>query len=313
MPGLYPLLLKPALHTRVWGGRKLETVMHKALPDAQPYGESWEMHDSAVVAEGSLAGRTVGDLVQELGADLIGTGGNPAEGMPLLVKILDANDWLSVQVHPNDAQAKTLEGDPRGKTEAWIVLAAEPGAKLVIGVQPGTTREAMTQAIQTGSLEELLVYAEVRQGDVMFVQANTIHALGPGLLIYEIQQSSDVTYRLYDWNRLGLDGQPRPLHIDKGVQVSRIESVPPIEHHPDDGILVTSPYFTTAQHTLNGETMSIATDGHFHALTCVDGQLDVSAGKTTVTMRHGQTVLIPAGLASFSLAGIGRVLRSFQP
>jgi mannose-6-phosphate isomerase len=310
---LYPLLLKPALHTRVWGGRKLETVMHKTLPDAQPYGESWEMHDTAMVVNGALAGRTVGDLVKEYRADLIGAGNNPAEGMPLLVKILDANDWLSVQVHPDDEQAKMLEGDPRGKTEAWIVLAAEPGARLVIGVKQGTTREAMKQAITAGRLEDLLIYAEVRQGDVMFVQANTIHALGPGLLIYEIQQSSDVTYRLYDWNRMGLDGKPRPLHIDKGVQVSRIESVPPIVRHFDDGILVTCPYFTTTQHTLNGDAVTLQTEGHFQALTCVDGELEVSDGTTEMVLNHGQTGLIPAAIASFSMSGTGRVLRSFQP
>ena len=127
---------------------------------------------------------------------------------------------------------RTLEGEPRGKTEAWVILHAEPGAQLVIGLRMGTSREMMAEAIQRNRLEALLVYAEVKTGDVLYIPANTIHALGPGILIYEIQQASDVTYRLYDWGRLGLDGQPRELHIDKGVQVANLESLPHVRYSP---------------------------------------------------------------------------------
>ncbi|MCU0514835.1 MAG: class I mannose-6-phosphate isomerase [Anaerolineae bacterium] len=311
---LYPLRLEPVLHPRVWGGTKLAGWLHKTLPGTQPCGEAWELHDTARVANGPLAGRSIGDLVQQYGTDLIGAGNDPAQGMPLLVKFLDAADWLSVQVHPDDAQALHLEGDPRGKTEAWIILAAEPGAKLVIGVQPGTDRATMTAAIQQGRLEDLLVYAPVQAGDVMFVRANTIHALGPGLLIYEIQQSSDVTYRLYDWNRPGLDGQPRPLHIDKGVAVSRLEAVPPIVHHPQDGVLVECPYFVTTQHTLDGTApLTLPTDGRFQALTCIGGHLALTAGEVSIDLAHGQSALIPAALPRLTLTGAGRVLRSCQP
>src|SRR5690348_17024152 len=161
---LYPLLLDPSLHVKVWGGRKLETVMHKHLPTAEPYGESWEMHDSAKVVNGDLAGRTIGDLVQAYGTDLIGVGNDPKAGMPLLVKILDANDWLSVQVHPNDEQASQLEGEPRGKTEAWYILAADDKAKLVIGVAPDARREDVAEAIRNNTLESMLVYEPVEAG-----------------------------------------------------------------------------------------------------------------------------------------------------
>lgn len=311
MTALYPLLLQAALHTRVWGGRKLETVMHKLLPDSQPYGESWEMHDTAIVTNGALAGKTVGELVAQFGADLIGAGNNPAEGMPLLVKILDAADWLSVQVHPNDAQAKDLEGDPRGKTEAWIVLAADAGAKLVIGVTPGTDRAAMADAIRAGTLENLLEYAEVQAGDVLYVQANTVHALGPGLLIYEIQQSSDVTYRLYDWNRMGLDGKPRPLHIEKGVQVSNVESLPKVTH-PDGDVLVTGDYFTTWRQKLQDETQTLTTDGKFQAITCIAGELTLTAGDHILPLTIGSTALVPACIADYQVAGTGSLLRSSQ-
>jgi mannose-6-phosphate isomerase len=202
MTTLYPLLLNPALHIKVWGGRKLETLLHKALPTGEPYGESWELHDTATVANGVLAGQTLGALLQQWGHDLIGPHNDPTEGFPLLAKFLDAQDWLSVQVHPNDEQARALEGDPRGKTEAWYVLAVDPGSTLVKGIQPGTSQTAMADAIRANHLEPLLVYQAVEPGDVLLNNAGGVHALGPGIVIYEIQQSSDVTYRL----RLGAHG-----------------------------------------------------------------------------------------------------------
>jgi mannose-6-phosphate isomerase len=318
---LYPFLLNPALHVKVWGGRKLETIMGKQLPTDEPYGESWEMHDTATVANGALAGRSLGDLLKEYGHDLVGAKNNPAEGFPLLAKILDPSDWLSVQVHPNDEQARELEGDPRGKTEAWYVLYAEPGAKLVKAVKAGTTREAMAQAIRDNKLEDLLVYAEVEVGDVLLNNAGGIHALGPGIVIYEIQQSSDVTYRLYDWGRMDLNGKPRTLHIDKGVKVANLDVIPPITHTAGNTLpvvdVVQCPYFVTLLHQLNprnGTRITLDTHGEqFHILTCVDGNGTVSAGNTNVDFKLGQTVLIPANQGEYVLSGTTRVLRSFQP
>ena len=214
---LYPIKLQPVLHVKVWGGRKLAERLNKTMPSTEPYGESWELHGAARVRNGSLRGRSLAELTREYGAELIGQGSDPADGFPLLAKFIDANDWLSIQVHPDDAQARLLEGEPRGKTEAWVVLDADEGAKLVIGLEPGSGREQLADAIQQNRLEDLLVYTEVKSGDVLYVPANTVHALGPGILIYEIQQSSDITYRLYDWGRMGLDGRPRELHIDKGL------------------------------------------------------------------------------------------------
>src|SRR5262245_4247873 len=134
---LYPLLMQPALHTKPWGGRRLETVLHKSLPTDEPYGESWELHDTATIANGSLAGRTLGDVLPEYGNDLVGSDNNPSVGFPLLAKFLDAAEWLSIQVHPNDEQASELESEPRGKSEAWYILAADAGAQLIMGVQSG--------------------------------------------------------------------------------------------------------------------------------------------------------------------------------
>ncbi len=318
MTNLYPLPLTPSLHPKVWGGRRLGTHLHKALPDGVPYGESWELHDTATIAAGALAGRTLAHVLAEYGTALVGAGNDPAAGFPLLAKFLDATAWLSVQVHPNDEQAAALEGEPRGKTEAWIVLAAEPGAKLVCGLRPGTPPTAMAQAIENGTLEAYLVFEPVQTGDVLLLEANTVHAIGPGLLVYEIQQASDTTYRLYDWNRVGLDGKPRDLHIDKGVSVSNLSAVPQTSQPwatPGDVITLVErqPYFRTDLHRLHGDTRSVVTHGRFHALTCLQGAGQVQAGDDTVALPLGQTVLIPACLDGYTLSGQGEVVCSYQP
>ena len=309
---LYPLKLQPTLHVKVWGGRKLADLLNKELPDAEPYGESWELHDSARVVNGALRGAKLGDLTRQYGAALIGAGNDPADGFPLLAKFINAEDWLSVQVHPDDAQARALEGDPRGKTEAWVVLQADAGAKLVIGLQPGTTREQMAAAIGNHELEALLAYSPVETGDVLYIAANTVHALGPGILIYEIQQSSDMTYRLYDWGRLGLDGAPRELHIEKGLRVANLDSLPQVKQ-PAEALLVDGPYFQTWRHHLRGEALAIDSRGRFHSLTCIAGSLNVAAtGHEAIKLEKGQTGLMPACIERYTISGRGVVLRSCQ-
>jgi mannose-6-phosphate isomerase len=318
MPALYPLLTKPSLHAKVWGGRKLESVLHKNLPSADPYGEAWELHDSAIVTNGPLAQRSLGDLLAEYGADFIGPDYDPAEGLPLLAKFLDASDWLSVQNHPNDEQAHQLEGQPRGKTEAWYVLAAEADSQLVIGVKPGTTPESMSAAIENNALEDMLVYATVQPGDVLFIQAGTIHALGPGLLIYEIQQSSDTTYRLYDWGRMGLDGQPRELHIEKGVQVAALDSIPEIKQtagQPGPAVdVVQSEYFTTRLYRpqlAESEQITLNTEGrYFHSLSCIQGQAVIRYHEADFVLKAGESAFIPAALGEYALSGDAQVLCS---
>lgn len=309
-----PLLLSPALHTRVWGGRKLETALHKTLPSGDPYGESWEMHDTSTIASGEYAGRTLGDLLAEFGAALIGDASDPAEGFPLLLKFLDANQWLSVQVHPDDAIAAELEGEPRGKTEAWIVLAADPGAKLALGVVDGMTRDGLGEAIQHGTLETAMRYVNVSAGDAVYLSAGTVHALGPGVLIYEIQQSSDQTYRLYDWGRMGLDGKPRPLHIEKSLTAAKPELRPTVTRLPNgDGQVFGGPYFETHIHRLQAETITLDTGGRrFHVLTVIRGGVTVAAGGESVAASVGQSVLIPAALGRYHISGVGDVLRSLQ-
>jgi mannose-6-phosphate isomerase len=321
MTPLYPLKLTATLHAKPWGGRALATQMNKTLPTDEPYGEAWELHDTSIVANGAHSGRTLRDLLTEYGEALVGAGNNPAEGFPLLAKILDANDWLSIQDHPNDEQARELEGEPRGKNEAWYMLGAEAGARLVIGVQPGLSREDIAAAIESSTLEDKVVYANVSEGDVMYMAAGSVHALGPGLLVYEIQQSSDTTYRLYDWGRMGLDGKPRALHIDKGLKVANLETLPEIRHTRHDTgkqvEVVRSPYFYTNLYQLNainGQSAVLDTHGRrFHSLTCIDGSAVVRAGEHEVMFEKGQTVLIPAVSGAYTLsADDARILLSAQ-
>jgi mannose-6-phosphate isomerase len=311
---LYPLLLEPALHTRVWGGRRLQTQLNKTLPTDEPYGESWELHDTAKIVNGEHTGKTIGELLSEYGTDLIGEHSDPAQGFPLLAKFLDAAEWLSIQVHPNNQQALELEGESRGKTEAWVILTADPGSRLVIGVRQGTDRDMIEQAIRDNSLEDLLVYVNVKPGDVLYIAAGTIHAIGGGILLYEIQQSSDITYRFYDWGRMGLDGKPRPLHVEKSLKVSNIATLPHVAHPIGDGEpIVAGEYFTTYRHTLNGNSLNLDTEGQFfHALTCIAGEVEAVTGSMTVPMHTGQTILIPTKLGTYSLHGSGQVLRSQQ-
>ena len=315
-----PLLLQPALKVKVWGGRRL-AALGMTLPDARPCGEAWLLHDSATVAQGPHAGRALGELLLRHGAALAGPEVDPGAGWPLLAKLLDASAWLSVQVHPDDASAQRLEGEPRGKTEAWYVVAAEPGARLVRGVQPGCTRAQLEDALRAGALESLLLETQVAAGDALLLRAGTVHALGPGLLVYEIQQTSDRTYRLHDWGRVGLDGQPRPLHLERGLDVARLDAPAPLRHTAGQPAQVVEiarcAYFVLELLQLNGHAgrrVTRDTGGcRFHALTCIAGRAALEAGAGRLDLRAGQTALVPACSGVWSLAGEAQLLLARQP
>lgn len=229
---LYPLLFSPIFKDYIWGGRNLERF-GRQLP-LGVIAESWEIsgHKNGItsVTNGRYAGMLLTELQDELGLDLIGRNCAWAQErgkFPLLIKLLDANQPLSVQVHPNDRYALKHEGNELGKTEMWVVLDAEPQAALILGVQSGTTKSDFRQAILDGHLEPYLHFMPVKTGDHICVPAGSLHAIMDGLIIAEIQQNSDTTYRVYDWNRLGSDGKPRPLHIDKALNVINFEQVEP--------------------------------------------------------------------------------------
>lgn len=229
---LYPLTFKPVLKDYIWGGRNLERL-GRTLPKGI-IAESWEIaghkNGTTIVNNGHYAGKRLTELHEELGLDLIGQNCLWAQErgkFPLLVKLLDANRPLSVQVHPKDDYALAHEGNELGKSEMWVVLFAEPGARLILGVKSGANRAAFKEAILAGRLEPFLHTIPVSTGDHICVPAGSLHAIMDGLIIAEIQQNSDTTYRVYDWNRLGADGQPRPLHIDKALDVINFNQVEP--------------------------------------------------------------------------------------
>ncbi|MBM3290832.1 MAG: mannose-6-phosphate isomerase, partial [Candidatus Hydrogenedentes bacterium] len=212
---------------RIWGGQRLRTLYGKPIPPDKPIGEAWLISDHpsavSVVADGPHAGRTLHDLIEEDAEALLGPGVKltPHGRFPLLLKLLDSTDVLSVQVHPDDATAAALGEPDVGKTEMWHVLHADPGAELICGLRPGTTPDQMRAAIASGTLERHLVRFTVKPGDSVYVPAGTVHAIGKGIVLAEIQQNSDLTYRLYDWSRVDASGKARELHVEKGLRATR--------------------------------------------------------------------------------------------
>ncbi|WP_291431459.1 type I phosphomannose isomerase catalytic subunit [Deinococcus sp.] len=301
LPAFLPLT--PRFQPRVWGGDRLAPP----APDGTPTGEAWIADGQSVVSGGPLAGQTVADLLAAHPAALLGAGQDARSGFPLLIKLLDCRDWLSVQVHPDDAQARLMVGPgERGKTEAWYFLHVEPGAQLLAGVKPGTTAQALADAIRGGSVLDLSQRYSPQEGDTLFIPAGTLHALGPGLLLYEVQQASDTTYRVFDWDRPASAG--RAVHIEESVAVTDPErqgELRPAAQTGGLGELVRSEQFTlrgvSAGHEYN-------TGGCLALVTALSGPLTLRAGSETLGLDTYQTALIPAATGLYRLDGHGRAL-----
>lgn len=229
-----PICFVPQYHTRVWGGRRLETMLGRSLPDDQPYGESWELSDrpdcQSVVAAGPLAGLTLNQLWQGHRREIFGEAlaADPRPRFPLLIKVLDCADDLSIQVHPPAAIAPDLGGEP--KSEMWHFVAVEPAARLYAGLRRGVTRDEFARSLETGAVAECVHAIRPAVGDSLMVPSGRLHALGGGLLVFEIQQNSDTTYRVFDWNRLGLDGRPRQLHVAESLRCIDFDDFEPGLH-----------------------------------------------------------------------------------
>ena len=297
------LRLEPRYHARVWGGDQLAPP----AADGTPIGEAWIADGQSAVQGGPLAGQTVSGLMTAHPGELLGTGLDAAGGFPLLIKLLDCHDWLSVQVHPDDEQARELVGPgERGKTEAWHILQAAPGAELLAGVTPGTSPQALADAIRGGGILALAGRRAVGAGDTVFIPAGTLHALGPGLLLYEVQQASDTTYRVYDWDRPASAG--RKLHLEESVRVT--DPGQQGEYHPVGetgglGELVNCPYFVL-RGVSGGEAQDTA--GRVHLVTTVEGTLTLEAGLESLELPLYATALVPAATGLYRLLGEGRAL-----
>jgi len=234
-----PLTFTPRYQTRVWGGRLFETALGRTLPDDRPYGESWELSDrpdcQSVVATGELAGTTLHDLWSRHRRAIFGDmlADHPAARFPLLVKVLDCADDLSIQVHPPAAIAPALAGEP--KSEMWHFVGVRPGARLYAGLRHGVTRDRFEAALSAGTVAECVHALEPAVGDSLMVHSGRLHALGGGLLVFEIQQNSDTTYRVFDWNRVGLDGRPRQLHVAESLRCIDFDDFEPDLRRAADG------------------------------------------------------------------------------
>jgi len=316
----YPLRLDPYLSRPIWGGRKLATRYGKGGTSSESLGESWEIWEGDVVQNGAWTGRILSDLTTELGPALLGTDlhGEASARFPLLIKLIDATEQLSIQVHPNDKQAQALEHEPFGKTEAWYILDAAPDAKLVYGLAHEMSHDELRERAASGSIERDLSYLAVRPGDVVLVPAGTIHAIGAGIVLYEIQQTSKTTYRLYDWNRRGPDGQMRELHLDKAVAVALRSPGAngrqrPRELTQDSGVrrweLVRCPYFVLERAALS-DPWTYRQDGRsFAGLTCTKGSFHLHAlggSWPAEPVREGGSILLPASLAECAIMPDGQ-------
>jgi mannose-6-phosphate isomerase len=294
-PRLAPLRMAPDLRVRPWAGDRL------APADAY-IGEAWLAGPWSAVADGPFAGRTLGDLAGELGEALIGTRGtiHGRGGFPVLVKLIDAAEWLSVQVHPNDPQALEIEGEPGiGKAEAWLVLDAPPDAALLLGRRADADPEAVRAAIGTAGLMELLERFPIRAGDCLDVPAGMLHAIGPGAFVYEIQQPCDITYRVWDWGRTD-----RTLHVEQTRRVTDATMRGAVTHVPvdaPDAVVASSPFFTARQVVIQ-RSVARATDGTSpHVVTLLDGAAELVTDAGALSLAPYETVVLPAALGAYRL------------
>lgn len=290
------LTFKPIYQERVWGGRSLETRLGRELPEGGPIGESWEIVDrpeaNSVVANGSLAGLTLAEVRERRSRELMGPGWKPERRFPILVKWLDCAERLSLQVHPPQAVAGKLKGEP--KTENWFIAHATEEAALLAGLRKGVTRKAFEKALREDNLEELVCRLPSKAGDSLFVPSGRLHAIDAGNLILEIQQNSDTTYRVYDWGRVGLDGKPRQLHVKESMASIDFKDFEPSLIHSAGPrqTLAESEEFTLRRIQLRAaETLSFLPEEQPRILSVVSGSLSVDAGKTVHPA--GSNLLLP--------------------
>jgi mannose-6-phosphate isomerase len=308
-PIVYPFTFQPILMERVWGGRRLDALYAKGLPPEVPIGESWEISDrpgaASVITNGPLAGRDLRWLMEHHTAALLGSRlARRHTVFPLLIKILDAQDKLSLQVHPPRQLARRLGGDP--KTEMWFITHAERGADLYVGLKRGVTRTEFERRIGDGSVARCFQRLRVRAGDAMFLPSGRVHAIGAGNVIFEIQQNSDTTYRVFDWNRVGLDGKPRDLHVAESLaSIDFADFEPPLIRRKPAGRaasstrrIVDNPLFRIEHRRLASRKEARLAGGQAQILGVVKGRLRVTDtdSDTTVQLTPGGFCLLPAAL-----------------
>ena len=317
----YPLLLRPVSKEIIWGGSRLKDDYGKTAP-FEKIAESWELTvrpgEKSIIANGKYAGMTLERFISSDRARIMGTNGAKYDRFPLLIKFIDAADKLSIQVHPDNDYALANEGE-LGKTEMWYIMDCEPGAKLVYGLKEGCTAEDFALAVKENRTEEMLNFVPVQKGEVYFIPAGQVHAIGAGILIAEIQQNSDVTYRVYDYNRPGADGKPRELHTEKAVQVVQTRSEDEInafrfsQKKPEGNyeVLASCDYFTTRKYVTDSDNVAVfhAHKTSFLSLLILDAEDAVlSNGVEEFPLRKGDSYFLPAGTGEYIITGKSQFL-----
>jgi mannose-6-phosphate isomerase len=324
MSSLAPVFIERKLVEPIWGGQRLAAWLDLPEPRPAKLGETWQVYDSNPVV--AVPGTTLADLVRAHGSALVGTRTADRYGadFPLLAKFLDAADRLSIQVHPDDAYAHSREAHTgyHGKTEAWYILYAEPGATVTYGLSRHCSREEFAEAVEAGTVEELMGQLPVKAGDVVFVPAGTLHAINAGIVLFEIQQKSDLTYRVFDYGRRDArTGQPRELHLAKSLDVSRFEpaslgTLAPIALGPGRDLLVACPYFALERWRGPALGSHSTHPGSFEIFTTIEGSAILAWADQDQTLRRGESVVLPAALGAYALhsaTGDTALLRAYVP
>lgn len=311
----YPMLLDAPCKDYLWGGNRLREEYGK-VSDKDKIAESWELSchkdGESVIANGELAGKTLTQYIEEQGKAVLGKNCEKFENFPILIKLIDAKDNLSVQVHPNNEYAMRVEGE-YGKTEMWYIVDCDPGAELIYGFKGEISRDEFKERIANNTLLEVTNNVPVHKGDVFFIEAGTLHAIGKGILIAEIQQNSNTTYRVYDYGRVGADGKPRQLHVEKAVEVT--ELAPPKyptkamgEPVQKDGftqtLLSTCEYFNVSKLEISSAAQLEATENSFNSILVLEGEIKIGE----LTLKKGNTCFIPAGYGKYTAEGKAEVV-----
>jgi len=317
-PKLYPLILSPAVKNYIWGGQRLNHLMETDNSmDQKPVAEIWAVHGNNIIKNGFYAGYSLNQLMLERPEELIGitSGRNHEIEFPILIKILDCQQWLSIQVHPDNQLAIKLEGPQySGKTETWFFMDSEPGSQIYAGTKTGITQTELKNAIESNNILDVLQMHEIKKNDFILIKAGVVHALGPGLTVYELQQNSDLTYRVYDWDRPITAG--RSLHIDKSCLAAKNIQTTPRNWQPKGksnsyAPLIQCPFFKLELINNLEDTVNIDTGtSNFQAFTVSSGKMILQSEDLVFNIKQFETILIPASLGKFQLSGEFSVLRA---
>lgn len=318
-PNLYPLQFEPILKDRIWGGEKLKTILNKPIV-SKITGESWELStvegDVSVVANGVLKGKSLMDLIDETPNEILGTAVYKRFGkqFPLLFKYLDAREDLSIQVHPNDKLAKERHNS-FGKTEMWYVMQADADSRIIVGFKEDSSKEEYLKHLHDNSLVSILDDVKAKAGDVFFLETGTVHAIGAGLVVAEIQQTSDITYRLYDFDRVDAQGNKRELHVDlalDAINYNKVDTQKKYETKVNtSNTIVDCPYFTTNFIPLENKLEVSKSGGTFTVYMCIEGSFEIEFDGFKQTYIKGDTVLVPAEINAFILNGKASILEIY--